>query len=54
MDERFDRIDQTLDRMLTLLMDHGRRFDELERRLHEIHLQLIEADVHLMAIPRFR
>lgn len=39
-DERFDRIDQTLDRILGVLQDHGRQLDELNSGQAEIRADL--------------
>lgn len=40
--ERFDRIDQTLDRLLTLAMDHGRELVEIKNRLVGIETDIRE------------
>lgn len=38
--DRFDRIDQTLDRVLGLLQDHGRQLDDISRRLTRIETRV--------------
>ena len=37
---RFDRIDQTLDRMLGILQDHGRQLEEIKTDVREVRRDL--------------
>ena len=39
---RFDRVDQTLDRMLGLLQDHGRQLEEIKSDVHDVRRDLSE------------
>ena len=41
-DGRFDRIDQTLDRVLGLLQDHGRQLEEIKTDVHDVRRDLSE------------
>jgi hypothetical protein len=38
---RFDRIDQTLDRLLGLALDHGRDIGEIKADIREIRKQVV-------------
>jgi len=40
-DDRFDRIDQTLDRVLGLLLDHGTQLGEVKADVREIRKQVV-------------
>jgi chromosome segregation ATPase len=40
--ERFDHIDQTLDRILGILQDHGRQLDELKADVRELKADIRE------------
>lgn len=49
-DARFDRIDQTLDRLLTLAMDHGRDIGEVKERLGGIETDVREIRKQVVGI----
>jgi hypothetical protein len=49
-DDRFDRIDHTLDRLLALAMDHGRDIAEVKDRLGGIETDIREIRKQVVGI----
>lgn len=49
-DDRFDRIDQTLDRLLTLALDHAKEIGEVKDRLRGIEIDIREIRKQVVGI----